>query len=150
MDLNVATARAILDEAHRAWSAGDLEGVLRTYNDDISYQCNSISAHAPPVRIEGRDGMRAFLEPIAAITESMSVLEDFRFHSGIGRARVSCYLKHRATGHILTTSYRQVVMFRNQQISHMEEFHDATKLAAFFKLIESEAQKPIKAERSVT
>lgn len=141
MPINEIVAKAILDEAHRAWSVGDVEGVLQTYTDDIFYQCNAIDLRSPPAIIVGKPAMRAFLQPIASITECMSVTESFQFHSGIGRARASCFLKHRASGHTLTTTYRQIVMFRQMRISRMEEFHDAAKLAAFFRLIEGEESR---------
>jgi ketosteroid isomerase-like protein len=133
--LNADTARAIVDEAHRAWSHGDLEGVLRTYTEDIWYQRNAPDEQTAPFIVVGREGMRAFLTPILEKASGMAVVETFEFHLGIGRSRVSYFMKDRNSGHTLTASYRQIVMFRGSQISRMEQFHDTARLNAFMALV---------------
>jgi len=135
MPLNYDTAKAVIEEAHRAWSAGDIDAVLRTYTEDIWFQRNSSDFEIPPDVIRGREAMGAFLRDVAEKAEGMAVLESFQFHSGIARSRVSYFLKDRSTGQTLTATYRQIVMFRDMQISRMEQFHDAARLSAFFRLI---------------
>lgn len=136
MPLNYETAKAVVDEAHRAWSAGDIDAVLRTYADDIWFQRNAEQASAPPLVIHGKSEMETFLRGIASKVSGMAVLESFQFHSGIGRSRVSYFLTDRETGQTLSATYRQIIMFRGLQISRMEQFHDAARLSAFFRLIE--------------
>ncbi|MBS0252568.1 MAG: hypothetical protein JSR78_16050 [Proteobacteria bacterium] len=136
MLLNSLTAKAIVDEAHRAWGAGDIEGVLRTYADDIWFQRNAVDASSAPLVIVGRAAMGVFLRDVLSKATGMAVVDDFQFHAGIGRSRVSYFLKDRKTGQGLSGTYRQIVIFRDMQISRMEQFHDAARLTAFFKLIE--------------
>ncbi|WP_414462817.1 hypothetical protein RLW55_14750 [Hyphomicrobium sp. B1] len=136
MSLNFATAKAIIDEAHRAWSAGDIEGVLRTYADDLWFQRNAVDSTSPPLVIQGKDAMGVFLRDINAKATGMAVVEAFQFHAGIGRSRVSYFLKDRETGQSHSGTYRQIVMFRGMQISRLEQFHDAARLTAFFRLID--------------
>jgi ketosteroid isomerase-like protein len=136
MPLNYDTAKAVVEEAHRAWSAGDIDAVLRTYTDDIWFQRNSSDLEVPPYVIRGREAMGVFLRDVVQMAEGMAVLESFQFHSGIARSRVSYFLKDRKTGQSLTATYRQIAVFRNMQISRIEQFHDAARLSAFFRLIE--------------
>jgi ketosteroid isomerase-like protein len=133
--LNEDTARAIVEEAHRAWSHGDLEGVLSTYTEDIWFQRNSPDHQTAPFIVIGREGMRALLTPILDKAVAMAVVETFEFHSGIARSRVSYFMQDRKAGHTLTASYRQIVMFRGSQISRMEQFHDTARLNAFMALV---------------
>ncbi|MFT3730916.1 MAG: hypothetical protein QM780_05730 [Hyphomicrobium sp.] len=135
-DLNYETAKAVLNEAHRAWSVGDIEGVLRTYAEDILFQRNSVEGEQP-LAIRGRDAMRAYLIPIAEKASGVAVLESFEFHAGIARSRVRYFLQDRETGETMSGTYRQVVVFRKTLISRMEQYHDAARLAAFFRLIDA-------------
>jgi ketosteroid isomerase-like protein len=137
MPLNYDTAKAVIDEAHRAWSAGDIDAVLRTYADDIWFQRNSVDYSTPPMIIRGRDAMGTFLRSVASKAKGMAVLESFQFHSGIARTRVSYFLQDLETDQSLSATYRQIVMFRGMQISRMEQFHDAARLDAFFRLIQA-------------
>lgn len=136
MPLNYDTAKAIIEEVHRAWNAGDIDAVLRMYTEDIWFQRNSRDFETPPSVINGRNAMGTFLQGLREKVEGMAVLESFQFHSGIARSRVSYFLKDRKTGESLTATYRQIAMFRDMQISRMEHFHDAAQLSAFFRLIE--------------
>lgn len=79
------------------------------------------------------------LQPIADVAESVSVSEYFRFSDGIGRAKIECYIRHKTTHHTLVGSYRQLVTYRGNRIARMEEFHDAAKMIAFWRMISGEA-----------
>jgi len=46
---------------------------------------------------------------------------------------------HKGTGHKLAGTFRQVVYYRNNQIAQLEEFHDAARMAAFWRLVAGEA-----------
>jgi ketosteroid isomerase-like protein len=138
MTLNEHVAKAVLDAAHRAWSEGDVQGVLTHYVDDLVYVCNTGGIDGGALTIEGKAGMAAFLDPVVVVAQSMSVVESFQFHAGIGRARIASFTRHRNTGHTLSGSYRQIVSFRGSRICRLEEFHDAAKMAAFWRLVKSE------------
>lgn len=135
MTLDANRARAILNASHAAWCRADVEGVLAQYVEDLTYWCNTGGLNGVPLTIKGRDQFRDFLQSIAAVAESMSVTDYFRFQDGVGRASVECYIRHKRTGHVLAGSYRQVVTYRDDRIERIEEYHDAAKMAAFWRLI---------------
>jgi len=133
-------ARLILDIAHAAWSRGDIEGVLNQYTDDLTYWSNTGAPDGGPLTIVGKDVFRTFLNTIAAVNESVSVSEYFRFIDGIGRAKIECYIRHKTTGHTLVGSFRQVVTYRGDRISRLDEFHDAARMATFWRMISDDAE----------
>lgn len=134
--LDYETARAIAEEAHRAFSAGDVEAVLETYTDDFYFKRNAEDFIGPPLIIDGKDAMRSFLKGILQKAECMSIIDTFTFHSGIGRARALYYLKDRQTGVSYTSNLRQLMTFRRMQIATMEVYHDRARLNAFFRFID--------------
>lgn len=137
--LNYDTAKAIAEEAHRAFSAGDIEAVLATYTDDFYFKRNAEDFIGPPLILEGKDAMRSFLTDIMQKAECMSIIDTFTFHSGIGRARTLYYLKDRQTGASYTSNSRQLMTFRKMQIATMEIYHDRARLNAFFRLVDPSA-----------
>ena len=139
MQLDEHRARMILESSHAAWSRGDIEGVLSHYIDDLSYYCNTGGPDGGPLAIEGKQALREFLQKIADVAESVSVSEYFRFSDGVGRSKIECYIRHKTTHHSLVGSYRQLVTYRGGKISRMEEFHDAARMIAFWKMISDEA-----------
>ena len=127
-------AKSILEAAHAAWSKGDIEGVLNCYVDDLTYWCNTGGPDSGPLLIEGKEDFRAFLLSMQG-TEGHSVVEYFRFSDGIGRAQINAVIRHKLTGHRLAGSYRQVVTYRGNRIARLEEYYDAARMAAFWRLI---------------
>ena len=134
MALNDSSAREILDVAHAFWSKGDVEGLLNQYVDDLTYWC-STGVDGSPLTLVSKEQLRQFLLSVVAVAESVSVTEYFRLVDGVGRAQVECYIRHRRTGLTLAGSYRQVVFYRDDKIERMNEYHDAAKMAAFWRLI---------------
>jgi ketosteroid isomerase-like protein len=128
----------LLEAAHDAWCKGDVEGVLGCYADDCTYWCNAGSHDGVPFAVEGKPAFRVFLQSIVAAAESRSVIEHFQFEDGVGRAQVEAYIRHRGTGHVLAGSFRQIVTFSGHKIVRLEEYHDAAKMAAFWRLVASE------------
>jgi hypothetical protein len=96
--MNKETAHVILDRAHAAWSGGDVQGVLDCYADDFIYWCNTGGPNGTPLTITGRAAMAAFLSPVVEVAESMSVVDSFEYQAPIGRAQVSCFIRHKLTG----------------------------------------------------
>lgn len=136
--LDAVTARDVVDGTHAAWRAGDVERVLSYYTDDLIYWCNAGSIEGQPFSVEGKPGFRTFLYSIVGVTESGSVTEYFHFDNGIGRTSVECYLRHRRTGLVLSGTFRQLVHFRGRKIARLEEYHDAAKMGAFWRLVTCE------------
>ena len=112
---------------------------MACYCDDIRYTCNIGPTGTQSFVAVGRKAMLDFLLPVLDVTESMSVVESFAFRNEEARATVACFVKHKATGHVLSGKYRQVVRFRDGGIAQIDEFHDAARIAAFCKLVAVEA-----------
>lgn len=130
-------ARTMISAAHEAWSDGDVGRLLRLYHEDLIYVCNGTD-DGEPVILHGREQMRAFLEPVVAVAESMSTIDSFKFHEGVARLRCSCFIRHRATGHSLTGTYRQLVQYSEQGIARLDEYHDVARMAAFWRMVNGE------------
>ncbi len=139
MQLDEHRARMILESSHAAWSRGDVEGVLSHYADDLSYYCNTGGPDGGPLAIEGKQALRQMLRAVVDVAESVSVPEYFRYSDGVGRSMIECYIRHKTTHHTLVGSYRQLVTYRGNRIARTEEFHDAAKMMAFWKMISGEA-----------
>jgi ketosteroid isomerase-like protein len=135
MPINALAARLLVDAAHLAWSNRDTDALMACYCDDIRYSCNTGPSNAEPFVAVGKSQMLGFLEPVLEITESMSVVERFKLDDNVARATISCFVKHTATGHVLSGTYRQILVFRDGRIAEIEEFHDAARIAAFWKMV---------------
>lgn len=136
--IDAQTAREVLHATHDAWRTGDIERCLSYYVDDLTYWCNAGSLDGIPYVVEGKQTYRTFLRSIAAVADSSVTMERFQFEDGIGRCKVEAYIRHRRTGHELMGSYRQVVTYRGRKILRLEEYHDAAKMAAFWRLVTSD------------
>ncbi len=122
-------------------SNGDAVRVLNACDDEIVYWCNAGGLRAKPLQIVGKLVLRYYLESIAWVTESVSVVDGFHLRDGVGHARVSGFLRHRTSGITLSTSFRQVVTFRDRKIVRLDEYHDAAQVVAFWRLVASEASR---------
>ena len=69
------------------------------------------------------------------VIDSQSSLKAVRYRDGIVRTRLVVEIRHRATGHTLTCSLRQILRFDGFRIAEEEDYHDAAKLAAFWRLV---------------
>lgn len=139
MGLDEHRARMIVESAHAAWSRGDVDGAVRYCADGITYFCNTGGPDGGPLTIVGKEAYRQFLQQIVDVAESVSVPEYFRFEDGVGRTTIDCYIRHKTTRHTLVGSYRQLVTYDGPWIVRLEEFHDAAKMIAFWRMISGEA-----------
>lgn len=144
--LDAQIARDVVDGTHAAWSNGDIERLLSFYTDDLTYWCNAGSIEGTPYILHGKPAFRTFLHSIHAVAESGSVTEYFHFEDGVARTSVECYLLHRRTGLVLSGSFRQVMTFRGRRIVRLEDYHDAAKMAAFWRLVTCEETLQMAAE----
>jgi len=129
-------ARELLDIAHAAWSREDVEAVLACFVDDLHFWSNA-SPRGDALTVTGKSAFRTYLHSID-VAERISVREHFRLVDGVGRARIDWFVRHKRTGHTLTGSYRQLVGYREGKICRLEEYHDAARMAAFWRLIAGE------------
>lgn len=138
MVLNEPMANAIFEAIHVAWSRQDLDAMLAWFCDDLTYFCNTGAKDLGPIRLHGKAEMRAFLQPIIDVAECVTVPVSFTFQNNIGRAQIEGYLKHRATANLLTAQYRQVVFFDRDKVTALEEFHDAARMRAFWRMVKQD------------
>jgi ketosteroid isomerase-like protein len=137
-ELDAYRARSLLDASHGAWCNGDIDRLLSYYADDCLYWCNAGAIDGSPFTLVGKPAFRDFLRNVSSVAESRSVIDLFQFDGKIARAQIDTYVRHRRTGHVLAGSYRQVVTYRGNEIWRIEEYHDAARMAAFWRLVASE------------
>jgi ketosteroid isomerase-like protein len=137
--LNVAQAKKILEDAHALWADGNLEGVLALDVDDLVYHSHTGGLEGIPMLVEGKAAFRRYLAPLMAANQTVSTVVDFSYSTGIGRARIAIFIKHRASSHEITTTYRQIVTYRRQRMSRIDEFHDVARLSSFWRLAQQDS-----------
>lgn len=142
MGLTERDAKAILQAAHHAWTEGDVEGTLACYREDLTYVCNTGGIDGAPLEISGKVQFRDFLLPVMETVNSSTTVDQFRFEDETGRALIGCSLRHRKTGLELFGTYKQIVTFSGGKIMRMSEFHDASRMAAFWRLVLTEEEEP--------
>jgi ketosteroid isomerase-like protein len=135
MELDAHAAREIVDAAYAAWSRGNVEDILAQYDDEVTFWSNVGGATGEPRTIIGKSAFRAFVEALAQDMEGVTVTEHFHFVDGVARAKVEYYVLHKSTGHVLCGSYRQVTPFRGGRILRVDQYHDAARTAAFWRMI---------------
>jgi ketosteroid isomerase-like protein len=138
MALDAIDAREILDATYMAWNCGDIDGLLARYTDDLVFSSNVGGADGKPLTIVGKSAFREFIQGIAEVAESTSIIRHFWFRDGIGRAKVDYCLRHKKSELSLAGSYRQVTSFLDGKIARAQQFHDAARMAAFWRLVASE------------
>ncbi len=137
--MNNDTAKAIVEAAHAAWNAGSIEGMLQKYVEDLVYVTNT-GPDGSSLTIYGREAFRARFEPIMDIVDAKTIVQHFQYDGSFARVRFNTYVRHRQTGLEMTGSYRQIIEFRGFKICRLEDFHDAAKMAAFWRLVETASQ----------
>lgn len=142
MRLTWREAETILDEAHLAWTDGDVEGTLACYCDDLTYVCNTGGIDGAPLTICGKAQFRDFLLPVMETLDSSSFVSQFEFDDQIGCALIDCHLRHRKTELTLVGTYSQIVTFKGGKLSRLEEVHDVSRMAAFWRLVLGEEEEP--------
>lgn len=113
--MNVDRAKKVLEDAHALWAAGDLEGVLRHYT------------------------YRMYLRPIMDANETVSSVLDFSYSTGVARARIAIFIRHRQSGHKITATYRQMVTYRADKMCRIDEYHDVAKLSTFWRMAQRDS-----------
>lgn len=60
MRLTEREARTILETAHVAWTAGDIDRTLAQYHDDLTYICDTGAVDGGPLKVFGKAQFRDF------------------------------------------------------------------------------------------
>lgn len=131
-------ALAIVEAAHEAWNNGDIEGMLASYVDDLVSITNT-GPDGRPMVIEGKKAFRACFEPILSVLDTKTSITAFQLEGTTARIHFNTYLRHAATGFEMTGTYREICTFRGNKIWKIEDFHDAARMSAFWKLIGASA-----------
>lgn len=142
MHLTAIEAKAILQEAHSAWSVGDVDGTLACYCEELTYVCNTGGLDGQPLMVCGKAQFREFLLPVMEAVDSSTTISQFKFNDPTGRALIDCTLRHRKTGLELVGKYTQAVTFKRGRIWRLDELHDVARMAAFWQLVLSEEEAP--------
>lgn len=132
--INIDIIKAILESAQEAWMAGSIDGVLDKYVDDPVYIANT-GPKGELLTIRGKEGLRRRFTAAMEVLDSRVRFESIRVENGLVRTRMTARLEHRATGHNMTCTLRQILRFEDFRIAEQQDFHDAPKMAAFWKLV---------------
>lgn len=124
-----------MESAQESWNSGSVEGVLAKYVDDIIYTTNTGGPNGESLTIRGKENVRDRYRSSMALIQSHARLEYVRWDDGLVRTRLSAFLQHRETGISATVRLRQLIRFRGFLIAEIQDFHDAAKLAAFWRFI---------------
>jgi ketosteroid isomerase-like protein len=133
--INIDIIKAILESSNEAWNSGSVEGVLDKYVEDIVYTTNTFGPNGEPLTIRGKDNIRRRFQAGMDAIASHSRIESIRIVDGLVRTRLLVYMRHRQTGHELTIRLRQILRFEGFRVAEMQDFHDAARLAAFWRLV---------------
>lgn len=139
-----AEARRIIEQVYAAWNAGDIDRMLTFFCDDLVYHSNTGGFDGEPITIHDKGPFRELYSSVLVAAESSVAVTNFQFDQGIARTQQTAITRHRTTGHELVGSYRQLTEFRDGKISKVEQFHDAARMAAFWRLIQMEIVTPLK------
>lgn len=120
--------REVVERSFAAVGRADVSGQLHSFTEDVVLE---LPYADPPVRLEGKDAIRARVGP---------ALEIFRFHLHITGV-YDCtdpdtlVLEYRSEGHVTTTgkeyrnAYIGVVRFRDGLICHQREYYNPVPVA---------------------
>lgn len=127
-------ARALIEKAHEASNRGDLDAMLAQFTADMQFWCNAGNPSGGSIEFTDKHAFRRSLEAMLRTTISRSKIVSFRFDDEIAHVRVRIHIKSLIVGAELEATYRQLVRYKGLLISRIEEYHDAARLNAFWKL----------------
>jgi ketosteroid isomerase-like protein len=129
---------SLVEQYHACWSDADVQGMMECCHEDFSLFLNAAGPGGGPIRLFGKPDVSAFLLPIAEVAESKTVPLRLSYRDGVMRTQVDATVRHRATGHTLRCTYRQVIQFYGPKLIASEEFHDAAMMRAFWEMVASD------------
>jgi ketosteroid isomerase-like protein len=127
-------ALAAIEASHHEWRCANLAGLLAQYTDDMVFWCNAGYPSGGPIEIKGKAAFRESLAAILRTTRCTSRIVNFNYSEGRARVLAEHRMHHIASGISLSGTYRQLISFKRGKIQRLEEYHDAARLAAFWKL----------------
>jgi ketosteroid isomerase-like protein len=130
--------RRVFARAATAWANGDWETTLRAMSDDV-VRCVNVDGDLVPfaASVIGKPAMREKLILMHKLFEfGAFITEDLSVSGSHARARMRILFIHRRTGERLNTTFRMLVTVQDDLITELNEFHDASYLEAFARLVE--------------
>ncbi len=127
-------AFALVETSHHEWRRANLDGLFNQYNDHMEFWCNVGGPDGEPVEIKGKAAFRETLAAVIRTTRCWSGISTFDYDGTRARTLADYRLQHIASAVSLKGTYRQVVYFERGKIQRLEEYHDAGRLNAFWKL----------------
>jgi ketosteroid isomerase-like protein len=135
---------AVVQDFTRFWSAQDVDLSVGLLAEDAVWDLRvSQTALSFAGETVGRENIRAGFFAILAQWDYI-VFEPtiLGFEDGIGRIQVKFHYRHRASGNDLAGSFRANLAVSEDEITRIDEFHDAPMVEAFMKI----AAQPISSE----
>lgn len=131
------TERAAFEAAHIRWAAGDLEGFLAHFTDDVLHNVNVDGLAVPYASSAlGKEDMRQRLQLlIHTFTVDKFDPESIVREGDHWRSVVVGHYTHRKTGEELRVRIRFRVWFRDGLIERMDEHLDAAYVEAFQRFV---------------
>jgi ketosteroid isomerase-like protein len=139
--------RIVLEALYASWAARDLDGVLSCCSDDILF-----TMHVPPEIIPFAGETRG---KAAIVPRLQMILDEFDFleyrpvyisdEGEVFHSLVRYHFRHKKTGYEIEGTMRHVWCVDGDQITRLEEFHDAPRVSSFFELLaQAESGKPLR------
>lgn len=134
----------ILEAGYASWAARDLPATLSVFSVDVVF-----AIHVPPEvaplagEVHGRDELALRL---AAILDDFDFIEyvplQITAEGGQFHSRVRFHYRHKQTGLDYEGTMRHVWRVEGDKIVRFEEFHDAERVRAFFRLLAQAKSNP--------
>lgn len=129
--------RVAFEQAHIRWAAGNLEGFLDLFTEDILYNVNVDGLAVPYASSAlGKEDVRQRLQLLMqTFTVDRFEPEIIVDEGGSWRSVVIAHYTHRKTGEVLKVRVRFRVWFKDGLVSRMDEYHDAAYVEAFQRFV---------------
>ncbi|MGE5511530.1 MAG: nuclear transport factor 2 family protein [Bacteroidota bacterium] len=143
-----ASDKVLLEAAYASWAVQDLDATLSCFAENVMFAIHLTEEVPFAGHVRGRDALAKVLQ---GIIDEFDFLEykpiqitsqGIAFHS-----QVKFHYRHKATGLEYEGTMRHVWRIQGDQITRFEEFHDLTRVRAFFELLAQAKQATAPAKR---
>lgn len=135
--MTLASERAVVLEAHRAWEAGDFDRFMSFIADDILYLVNVDGMSVPYAmsavgKVDVSQRLQLLLDTFDVTTFAV---EHVVHEAESTRTRVHGVYRHKKTGEILDIRVRFRCWVADGLLHRIEETHDARYIEAFERFV---------------
>lgn len=125
----------IIEAYHAGWSKADVKGMMELCHRDIELRLFNAAPDGGTLHLSGKSAVTDFLVPISIIASSATVPIRIRYADGVARTQVAASVRHKATGHSVHGTYRQIIRFDGRAILGSDEYHDTSMMRAFWDMV---------------